>query len=57
MSRPAVAGLRSPGALMMIAVSMPAGFIATTASVVVGSCGAGATYRLGLDPDNPAFRW
>jgi mgtE-like transporter len=48
----AVAGLRSPGSLMMIAVSMLAGVFATTASVLVGYYGAAATYRLGLDPDN-----
>jgi mgtE-like transporter len=48
----AIVGLRSPGALNMIGVSLLAGALATTASVLVGYYGAVATYRLGLDPDN-----
>ncbi len=47
-----VAGLKSPGSLEMIAVSMLAGLIATTFAVLVGFYGAVAAYRLGLDPDN-----
>jgi mgtE-like transporter len=47
-----VAGLKSPGSLEMIAVSMLAGIIATTFAVLVGFYGAVAAYRLGLDPDN-----
>ena len=48
----AVVGLKSPGSLEMIAVSMLAGSIATTFAVLVGFYGAVAAYRLGLDPDN-----
>jgi mgtE-like transporter len=51
----AVVGLQSPGALDMIAVSLFAGLIATTFSVLVGFYGAVASYRLGLDPDNHAI--
>jgi mgtE-like transporter len=51
----AVVGLESPGVLEMIAVSMLAGLIATTFSVLVGFYGAVASYRLGLDPDNHAI--
>ncbi|MET0920872.1 MAG: magnesium transporter [Acidimicrobiia bacterium] len=51
----AVVGLRSPGALEMIGVSMFAGLIATTFAVLVGFYGAVASYRLGLDPDNHAI--
>jgi len=47
-----VAGLKSPGSLEMIAVSMLAGLIATTFAVLVGFYGAVAAHRLGLDPDN-----
>src|SRR5215510_13853341 len=47
-----VAGLKSPGSLEMIAVSMLAGAIATTFAVFVGFYGAVAAHRLGLDPDN-----
>ena len=47
-----VVGLKSPGSLEMIAVSMLAGLIATTFAVLVGFYGAVAAYRLGLDPDN-----
>jgi mgtE-like transporter len=46
------AGLKSPGSLEMIAVSMLAGAVATTFAVLVGFYGAVAAYRLGLDPDN-----
>ena len=48
----AIAGLLSPGSLEMIAVSLLAGALATTFSVLVGFYGAVASYRLGLDPDN-----
>jgi mgtE-like transporter len=48
----ALVGLESPGGLEMIAVSMLAGAIATTFTVLVGFYGAVATFRLGLDPDN-----
>src|SRR5437870_5195970 len=47
-----IAGLKSPGSLEMIAVSMLAGSLATTFAVFVGFYGAVAAYRLGLDPDN-----
>jgi mgtE-like transporter len=47
-----VAGLKSPGSLEMIAVSMVAGAIATTFAVLVGFYGAVAAHKLGLDPDN-----
>jgi mgtE-like transporter len=47
-----VVGLKSPGSLEMIAVSMLAGGIATTFAVLVGFYGAVAAHRLGLDPDN-----
>lgn len=47
-----VAGLKSPGSLDMIAVSMLAGALATTFAVLVGFYGAVAAHRLGLDPDN-----
>ncbi len=45
-------GVRSPGALNMLAVSLIAGFLATTSAVIVGFYSAVATYRFGLDPDN-----
>jgi mgtE-like transporter len=48
----AVVGLKSPGSLEMIAVSMLAGSLATAFAVLVGFYGAVASYRLGLDPDN-----
>jgi mgtE-like transporter len=48
----AVVGLKSPGSLEMIAVSLLAGSLATTFAVLVGFYGAVASYRLGLDPDN-----
>ena len=47
-----VAGQASPGALYMLGVTLIAGFLATTASVIVGFYSAVATYRFGLDPDN-----
>jgi mgtE-like transporter len=47
-----VANRASPGALDMMGVALLAGFMATTASVVVGFYAAVATYRFGLDPDN-----
>jgi len=48
----AVANKTSPGWLDMLGVALLAGFMATTASVVVGFYAAVATYRFGLDPDN-----
>jgi mgtE-like transporter len=48
----AVADLRSPGSLEMIALSLLAGAVATTFAVLVGFYGALAAHRLGLDPDN-----
>jgi mgtE-like transporter len=47
-----IAGLRSPGTLEMIGVSMLAGVFATCFSVLIGYYGAVAAHRLGLDPDN-----
>jgi len=47
-----VANKASPGALDMMGVALLAGFMATTAAVVVGFYAAVATYRFGLDPDN-----
>ena len=47
-----VANQASPGALDMMGVALLAGFMATTASVVVGFYAAVATFRFGLDPDN-----
>jgi mgtE-like transporter len=47
-----VADKASPGALDMLGVALLAGFMATTAAVVVGFYAAVATYRFGLDPDN-----
>ena len=47
-----VAGKASPGNLDMMGVALLAGFMATTASVIVGFYAAVATYRFGLDPDN-----
>jgi mgtE-like transporter len=51
----AIVGLRSPGSLNMIAVTMLAGLVATTFAVLVGFYGAVTSYRLGLDPDNHAI--
>jgi mgtE-like transporter len=47
-----VANKASPGALDMLGVALLAGFMATTAAVVVGFYAAVATHRFGLDPDN-----
>ncbi|MCU1450817.1 MAG: hypothetical protein JWP02_2987 [Acidimicrobiales bacterium] len=47
----AVAGLASPGALRMVAISLIGGFLATAIAVGIVYYGAIATYRLGLDPD------
>lgn len=44
-----------PGIVDMLGVSLIAGFLATTASVVVGFYSAVATHRFGLDPDNHAI--
>jgi len=48
----AMLGLRSPGALAVIGVSLVGGAIATAATIVVAYYTAIATYRLGMDPDN-----
>jgi mgtE-like transporter len=42
----------SPGVFAMLGVSLIAGFLATTAAVIVGFYSAVVTYRYGLDPDN-----
>lgn len=47
-----VAGLRTPGPLRMVAISMMGGFMATILAVGIAYYGAIASYRLGLDPDN-----
>lgn len=47
-----IANKASPGNLDMMGVALLAGFMATTAAVVVGFYSAVATYRFGLDPDN-----
>src|SRR6266550_3985870 len=47
-----IADKASPGALDMMGVALLAGFMATTAAVVVGFYAAVATHRFGLDPDN-----
>ena len=47
-----VVNFRSPGAARMLGVSLIAGFLATTSSVIVGYYSAVLTYRHGLDPDN-----
>lgn len=48
----ALAGLDSPGALDMIAVSVVGGLIATVFAIVIGYYGSIAAFRLGFDPDN-----
>lgn len=48
----AASGLRSPGPLRMVEVSMIGGFIATSFAVIIAYYGSIATFRLGLDPDN-----
>jgi mgtE-like transporter len=48
----AVAGLKSPGSIDMVLVSLLGGLFATTGAVIVGYYAAVATNRLGLDPDN-----
>ena len=45
-------GLRSPGMVSLIGVSLFGGAIATAATIVVAYYTAVATYRLGMDPDN-----
>jgi mgtE-like transporter len=47
-----VVGLASPGAAEMMGVALLAGFLATSAAVVVGYYAAVTTHRFGLDPDN-----
>ena len=47
-----VSGLRSPGALRMVEVSLIGGFIATSFAVLVAYYGSIGAFRLGLDPDN-----
>lgn len=44
--------LESPGALVMLAVAVVGGLLATTLAMGVAYWGAVASYRLGLDPDN-----
>jgi mgtE-like transporter len=48
----AVAGLRSPGVFEVMGVSMFAGFLATTCSILIGYYGAVTAHRLGWDPDS-----
>jgi mgtE-like transporter len=47
-----LSGLRSPGALRMVEVSLIGGFIATAFAVLVAYYGSIGAFRLGLDPDN-----
>ena len=47
-----VAGLQTPGAFRMVAVSLLGGFVATSCAVGIAYYGAIAAFRLGLDPDN-----
>jgi mgtE-like transporter len=44
--------LASPGAATMIGISLLAGFLSTSAAVIVGFYAAVTSHRLGLDPDN-----
>lgn len=48
----AITGRASPGALMMLAVTLTAGMMATAISWAVAYATAVATFRFGLDPDN-----
>ncbi|HEV8572828.1 MAG TPA: magnesium transporter [Actinomycetota bacterium] len=45
-------GLRSPGALTLMGITLLAGLMATVLTVVVAYYSAIATFRMGLDPDN-----
>ena len=45
-------GLRSPGAVTLIGITLLAGLMATILTVVVAYYTAVATFRMGLDPDN-----
>jgi mgtE-like transporter len=45
-------GLRSPGALTLMGITLLAGLMATVLTVVVAYYTAVATFRMGLDPDN-----
>jgi mgtE-like transporter len=47
-----VFGLSSPGAPILVAVTLIGGFISTTVAIGVAYYGSIAAYRLGLDPDN-----
>lgn len=47
-----VTGLKTPGFLVMIEISMLAGFMATVVSSMVAYFSAIATFRFGWDPDN-----
>jgi mgtE-like transporter len=47
-----VFGLSSPGAPILVAVTLIGGFISTTMAIGVAYYGSIAAYRLGLDPDN-----
>jgi mgtE-like transporter len=48
----AIAGLRSPGALDVIGVTLLAGAMTTVLIVLIAYFSAVAAYRLGFDPDN-----
>jgi len=48
----ALTGLRSPGALDVIAVALLAGVLTTVLIVLIAYFAAVAAYRLGFDPDN-----
>jgi mgtE-like transporter len=48
----AVTSLASPGAVQMIAISLLAGFVATTGAVLVAVAATVVSYRMGLDPDS-----
>ncbi len=48
----AIVGLRSPGALDMIGVTLLAGAMTTVLIVLIAYFSAVAAYRLGFDPDN-----
>lgn len=48
----AVTDRASPGAFLMVAISLTAGLLATAISSLVAYLTAVATYRFGLDPDN-----
>ncbi|MFA5891463.1 MAG: magnesium transporter [Actinomycetota bacterium] len=47
-----IMGLPSPGLLLMVALSLVAGYMTTIGAAVVAYAVAVATFRFGLDPDN-----